>query len=196
MRAVGGSQDFRRYLGLMRFPRAVRIEGDGLILREWSMDDLSTMVELFDEESIDRWTPLASPFDLTAAQQYVIRAERARTAEHGVQLAITSDGRLPLGEILLFDSGRPDEGELAYAIGVAHRGAHLGGRAARLTMDYARAHLGITSFSARISEANPASERVAIAAGLVRTDEPLEIRERKGYHIELAVWRTPIPTGA
>jgi hypothetical protein len=30
------------------------------------------MVELFDEESIDRWTPLASPFDRTAAEQYVI----------------------------------------------------------------------------------------------------------------------------
>jgi RimJ/RimL family protein N-acetyltransferase len=184
-----------RYLRLMRFPGVVRIEGDGLILREWSMDDLSAMMELFDEESIDRWTPLASPFDRSAAEQYVIRAERVRIAEHGVQLAITTDGRMPLGEILLFDSGRPDEGELAYAVGVAHRGAHLGGRAARLLMAHARSHLGITSFSARISEANPASERVAIDAGLTRTDEPLEIRERKGYRIELAGWRTPVPSG-
>ena len=185
-----------RYRPLMRFPGAVRIEGDGLILREWSMDDLSAMVELFDEASIDRWTPLASPFDRTAAEQYVIRAGRVRAAEHGVQFAITTDGRLPLGEILLFDGGRPDEGELAYAVGVAHRGAHLGGRATRLIMGYAQALLGITSFCARISPANPASERVAIEAGLIRTDEPLEIRERKGYRIELAVWRTPVPSEA
>jgi RimJ/RimL family protein N-acetyltransferase len=184
-----------RYRRRMRFPGAVRIEGDGLILREWSMGDFSAMVELFDEESIDHWTPLASPFDRTAAEAYVIRAERVRIAEHGVQLAIMTDERWPLGEILLFDSGRPGEGELAYAVGVAHRGAHLGGRAARLIMGYARTQLCITSFSARISPANPASERVAIEAGLVRTDEPLEIRERKGYRIELAIWRTPVSSG-
>lgn len=94
-------------------------------------------------------------------------AVRVRTAEHGVQLAITTDGRMPLGEILLFDPGRPEEGKLGYAVGMAHRGAHLGGRAARLVMGYAWAHLGIASFSARIS---PASERVAIDAGLVRIE--------------------------
>ncbi|GGT12575.1 hypothetical protein ACFFV7_49470 [Nonomuraea spiralis] len=44
--------------------------------------------------------------------------------------AITTDGRQPLGEILLFLTGAPGEVEPAYAVGAAHRGQGLAGRAA------------------------------------------------------------------
>lgn len=56
----------------------VVISGDGIVLREWTEADVEAMVTLFDEESIDLWTPLESPFDPGAAQRYLERAYRLR----------------------------------------------------------------------------------------------------------------------
>jgi hypothetical protein len=36
-----------------RFPAGIRLQGQGLILREWTEDDLTTMVELFDDPEGD-----------------------------------------------------------------------------------------------------------------------------------------------
>jgi RimJ/RimL family protein N-acetyltransferase len=178
------------YIGSVIFPDDVTLRGDGLILREWTAADVPAMVELFDEESIDVWTPLASPFDGDVAQRYVDRAHGGRAAGICLQLAITTDGRAPLGEILLFEGEDEETAELAYAVGIAHRGQHLTARAMRLTMEFARQSCGIKRFMVKVSPANPASESVARAAGLELTNAPLEIRERKGRRVELAVWRT------
>lgn len=68
----------------------VWIASHGLVLREWDPTDVPAMVELFDTEQMDRLTPLASPFDVTAATAYV---EAARRHHDGtLQLAITEDG--------------------------------------------------------------------------------------------------------
>jgi hypothetical protein len=77
----------------------VVIRADGIVLREWTAADVPAMVTLFDEESIDLWTPLESPFDL-------------------------------------------------------------------------------------------ASQAVARAAGFHQTDDPISVRERKGYRLEMATWRS------
>ncbi|MFC6020694.1 GNAT family N-acetyltransferase, partial [Plantactinospora solaniradicis] len=63
-----------------RFPNRIRIDGHGLVLREWTDDDLPTMVELFDEPEVDRWTPLRTPFNLEAARSYLDRARQLRAA--------------------------------------------------------------------------------------------------------------------
>ncbi len=76
---------------------------------------MPAMVELFDDCAVDRWTPLRAPFDETAARAYLDRARGHRAQGRGLQLAITTDGRRPLGEILLFPTGAPGEVELAYA---------------------------------------------------------------------------------
>ncbi|HEY2791341.1 MAG TPA: GNAT family N-acetyltransferase [Micromonosporaceae bacterium] len=166
------------------------ITGDGLVLREWAESDLATMVELFDEESIDAWTPLEAPFDEAAARRYLERAAAGRAAGLCVQLAITTDGRTPLGEVLLFDGDAPHRAELAYAVGIRHRGRRLGARAVGLTMEYARRNLGITEFALTISPANPASQAVARANGFALTDAPTHVRERKGRRLEMAIWST------
>src|SRR5689334_9078296 len=105
-----------------RFPENIRITGHGLLLREWTDQDLLTMVELFDDPAVDQFTPLRSPFDLTAARAYLERAHDQRAADLRIQLAITTDGSRPLGEILAFRTADDARGlELAYAIGPRHR---------------------------------------------------------------------------
>jgi RimJ/RimL family protein N-acetyltransferase len=159
------------------------VRGDGLVLREWTEADVPAMVRLFDEASIDEWTPLETPFDSGAATRYVARARSSRTA---LQLAITTDGVTPLGEVLLFPDG--ETAVVGYAVGLAHRGAGLAARALRLVTAHAAGTLGVRRFVARIAPGNVASEQVATACGFRLTAEPLVVREMKGRTVETAVW--------
>ncbi|MFC0625809.1 GNAT family N-acetyltransferase [Kribbella deserti] len=80
------------------------VEADGLMLRPWRPDDVPVMVSLFNTEEIDRWTPLAHPFDQAAAEAYLERALDG-VASGTYQLAITEAGVEPVGEVLLFPRG-------------------------------------------------------------------------------------------
>ncbi|NEA34987.1 hypothetical protein [Streptomyces sp. SID13031] len=46
-----------------RFSGDIQLAGHGLRLSEWTDDDLSAIVDLFDEPQLDRWTPLRRPFN-------------------------------------------------------------------------------------------------------------------------------------
>lgn len=73
------------------------------------------LLELFDDPQFDQWTPLTSPFDLSAARAYLAKARQEHSAGRCIQLAITTDGRNALGEVLLvrrIENG-PQTAELA-----------------------------------------------------------------------------------
>jgi len=167
-------------------PGPLRIEGDGLVLREWTVADLPRMVELFDEPSIDRWTPLESPFDLAAANRYLTRAGHRRVDGAVLQLAITVDGGEPLGE-LLFIASDDDATELGYSVGVRHRGRRLAARAVDLGIATA-VTWGARRFRLRIEPENAASVAVAVACGFVRSPGPPTPASSKGRSIMLDLW--------
>lgn len=176
-----------------RFGSDLALTGFGLWPREWTDDDLPTMVELFDETQVGRWTPLRHPFDLAAARAYLDVARARRAEGRGIQLAITTDGRTALGEVLLSPTG-PDgrHAELAYAIGAEHRRRGLATRAVRLLTAYADQHLGMAEVILRIHPDNAASAAVARATGFRLTDaEPIT----RGDSEPLLTWRRR-PDGA
>lgn len=166
------------------------VRGEGLVLREWHADDVCSMVTLFDTHEMDRWTPLPSPFDEVVAAAYVEGAHGGRAAG-SLQLAITEDGRGPLGEVLVFPTESGDTCELAYAVGAEHRGRHLAARAVRAVLPLARA-AGYQEVRLRIAVDNMASQRVADEAGFRLSDEPLLRRERKGFVLDMATWTRAI----
>ncbi|MEV5571362.1 GNAT family N-acetyltransferase [Spirillospora sp. NPDC052269] len=162
------------------------VTGLGLQLRPWCEDDLHTMVELFDNPDFALWTPLVSPFDLDAARAYLEKSRTNRESGRVTQLAVTTDGRTPLGEVLLIP--RLDEPtpafELAYGIGPQHRGQSLASRAVRLMTEHARNQDASARIILRIDPDNTGSQRVAQATGFHLTDEAPLARERPG--------RTPV----
>jgi RimJ/RimL family protein N-acetyltransferase len=169
-------------------PDPVAIEGLGLRLREWTDADLPVMTELFDDAEVDRWTPLPSPFDAAAARAYLDQARARRREGRAIELAVTTDGRAALGEILLFvtvlDGPVEPFAELGYAIGAAHRGQGLAARAVRLMTGYAHETLGLRKVVLRINPANAASVAVADKSGFRLTaDQPVVRREA-----ELLTW--------
>ncbi|MFB4302149.1 GNAT family N-acetyltransferase [Actinomadura sp. NTSP31] len=178
-----------------RFGTHVTISGLGLTLREWTDDDIPAMAELFDDPDVARFTPLRSPFDLEAARAYLDAARRARAEDRKIQLAVTSDGRTPQGEILLFRCVADDPAhrfggpaaELGYAIGLRHRRQGLASRAVRLAAGYARETLGFSTLVLRIDPDNTGSERVATASGFELTE--LAPLSRGAVRDRLRTWR-------
>jgi RimJ/RimL family protein N-acetyltransferase len=168
-------------------PPRIDLSGFGLRLREWVDGDLPVMVDLFDDEQTALWTPLASPFDLSAARRYLAAARQARADGRGVQLAVTTDGRRALGEVLLYRAGEEDV-EVAYAVGAAYRRRGLATRAVRLVTGYAHDVLGADRVILRINPDNTASRGVAVAAGYRLTEAEPVIRERKGQRVSLLTW--------
>ncbi|MFI7611002.1 GNAT family N-acetyltransferase [Nonomuraea terrae] len=168
-------------------PADICLTGLGLVLREWTDDDLPVMVELFNDPQVGLWTPLRFPFDKEAARAYLAQARQRRSDGLYVQLAITADGDAPMGEILLFRTGSPGEAELAYAVGPRHRRRRLATRAVQLITSYAYDVLGMDHVLLRIAQDNRGSVAVAHSAGFAPTDAlPLT---RAGSRHPLHTWR-------
>ncbi len=163
------------------------VRGEGLVLRPWRLRDVPWMVELFDTAEMDRWTPLAHPFDEDAATSYVNNAHQGLSAGT-LQLAITENGGEPLGEVLLFGTDEDGTCELAYAVGYNHRGQSLAARSVRAVLPVA-CEAGYRRARLRIAVDNSPSQLVATAAGFTLSDEPLQRRERKGHLLHMATWR-------
>jgi RimJ/RimL family protein N-acetyltransferase/ketosteroid isomerase-like protein len=173
-------------------PRAfapdLRLSGHGLVLREWTDEDLTAMTELFDDPDIAYRTPLASPFDAQAALDYLARARREREQGLRVRLAITEDGITPRGEVLLIRQHPDDAGaSLGYTVGAAQRGRGLASRALRLMTDYARS-LGMWPLTLSIEEGNRASEAVARAGGYRLSDAAPMPTVNKDREVTLRTW--------
>ena len=162
----------------------VRLTGCGLVLREWTDEDLATIAKLFDVPDIAYRTPLASPFDLHAAREYLYGMRRSRIEGRRIHLAITTDGRDPLGEVLLNVSSR----SIGYVVGAAHRGRHLAARAVQVLTEYAHHELALAQVLLEIEPDNHPSIAVARSAGFRLTDAEPETVEDKGRSYTLLTW--------
>ncbi|MHA6759277.1 GNAT family N-acetyltransferase [Streptacidiphilus sp. PAMC 29251] len=162
----------------------LRLTGRGLVLREWTDDDAAALAEIFDAPDIAYRTPLASPFDLQAAQEHLERVRRRRIDGHRIHLAITTDGRHPQGEVLLNLSSR----SIGYVVGAAHRGQRLAVRAVQLLTEYAHRELALPQVLLEIEPDNHPSIAVARSAGFHLTDSAPEVVQDKGRSYTLLTW--------
>ncbi|MFI1580356.1 GNAT family N-acetyltransferase [Embleya sp. NPDC020630] len=171
-------------------PSHVEVVAPGIHLREWTDADLPSLVELFDETEMARWTPLASPFDVEAARAFLAKVRRTRAEQRAIQPAVTVDGGRPCGAVMLFvgDETVGDCAELAYGIGAGHRGLGLAAKSVRLMTEYAYHPVGVPEVVLRIPADNVASIGVARATGFVRADAPPVGRDRRGVELELDLW--------
>jgi RimJ/RimL family protein N-acetyltransferase len=160
----------------------VRLVGEGLVLRAWTPGDVERMVVLFDDPDVAHWTPLASPFDATAATAYLERAHTLTATR--LQLAITTDGHDPLGEVML-DLPTAIAG---YVVGRKYRRQGLASRALRVITTYAHEVASLPVVALQVATDNTASIGVAQHAGYVLSDQPLLQVRNKGRWCELETW--------
>ncbi|TXS44462.1 GNAT family N-acetyltransferase [Streptomyces sp. t39] len=168
------------------FPEHMQLTGEGLVLRDWTEDDLAAMPALFDHPDIAYWTPIVSPFDAEASRARLVRARRLRADGTAVLLAITVDGGAPLGEVMLRRA--PEGTELGYAVGPEYRGRGLAVRAVRVMAAYAFGQLGAEQVILELEAENEASVAVAAKAGFTLLDVPLITGMEKGRPFALQTW--------
>ena len=164
----------------------VRLAGQNIVLREWDEADIPALVEMYDDPEIDRWTPVPSPFDVEAARAYLGRARAARAEGRLVQLAVTSDGGQPQGEVLIWWDGR--DIELAYGVGSRFRRRGPASAAVTVATGYALQHCEARRVLLRIEAGNAPSAAVARSAGFAPTTDELVEREAKGRRALLRTW--------
>ncbi|MFH0243408.1 GNAT family N-acetyltransferase [Streptomyces sp. HK10] len=167
----------------------LRLTAHGLLLREWTSDDLAVLQELFDDPDVAYRTPLQSPFDQAAARRYLHSAHQARRGHERIHLAITTDGQQAMGEVLL----NLTTGGIGYIVGAAHRGQHLAARALRTMTEYAHHTAGLTRVILEIEPDNHPSIAVARSAGFCLTDAKPETVTDKGRTYDLLTWEHPAP---
>jgi RimJ/RimL family protein N-acetyltransferase len=172
-----------------RLPFPLTLTGGGIVLREWRSDDLDDLVVMLDDPDIARWTPMPSPFDVEAGIAYLKRAYQSRTTGQRIQLVITADGSVPLGEVLLFgvDLGLK-EAELGYLVGAAHLRRGLAAGALSLLSAYAQSTLKLSRLLLRIDPGNLASTAVARRCGFRLTGEPPILQEGPYGPTSLDTW--------
>ncbi|MFE9614104.1 GNAT family N-acetyltransferase [Streptomyces sp. NPDC006012] len=168
------------------FPERIELTGEGLVLRDWSEADLAAMPDLFDHPDIAYWTPIVSPFGEAAARARLDRDRQLRAEGRSILLAITVDGRAPLGEVML--RRVPEGAEIGYAVGPAHRGQGLAARAVRVMAGYAFGQLGVGQVILELEAENAASVAVATKTGFRLLDVPLIEGEEKGRPFALQTW--------
>ncbi|MFF2132077.1 GNAT family N-acetyltransferase [Streptomyces olivochromogenes] len=161
-----------------------RLFADGLLLREWTSDDLAVMQELFDDPDVAYRTPLESPFDQAAAVRYLHSAQRTRRDNDRIHLAITTDGCQALGEILLNRA----TGGIGYIVGATHRGQGLAARSLRMMTDFAHTTAGLPRVILEIELDNHPSIAVARSAGFRQSNSPHETVTDKGRTYDLLTW--------
>ncbi|MFJ1969854.1 GNAT family N-acetyltransferase [Streptomyces sp. NPDC087903] len=170
-------------------PPSLRVAGHGVELREWSDDDITELVALYDDPEMARWTPVASPFDTGAALAHLVEARVGKAQGRRLQLAVTTDGVRPRGEVLFFRSQADERDvELAYGIGAEHRGQGLAGRAVRLIAGYVARELRPRRVLLRIDPDNAASEGVARSCGFELTEDAPVLRVSRGREVSLRTW--------
>ncbi|MER6976764.1 GNAT family N-acetyltransferase [Streptomyces carpinensis] len=169
----------------------LRLTAHGLLLREWTSEDLAVMQELFDDPDVAYRTPLETPFDQAAALRYLDSARQARRGNERIHLAITTDGRRALGEVLLNRA----TGSVGYIVGAAHRGQGLAVRALRAMTEYAHTTVALPRVILEIEPGNDPSIAVARSAGFHPSNSAPETVADKGRTYELLTWEHLLPAG-
>ena len=180
-----------RCLAMRGLPPLEKPLSDGVVaLREWTDDDRDALVEMANDETIQRWTRVPSPYTPQDAEQWFALTRTTRAAGHQAAFAVTAaeSGEL-LGSIdLRVNPADPAIGELGYMVGPRARGRGVAARAVELITAWAFEALGIERMEILVDPRNAPSVRVAEAAGYVREGVLRGYRPRRGgERLDLAI---------
>jgi len=145
------------------------LEGDGLRLRPWRVDDVPRIVAACRDDRTRQWLGrMPDPYGETEALAWLEHQSENRATGHGVQWAVVdpADDDLALAAIGYFDLVPETELEIGYWAHPDARGRGLMTRAMALVVRYGFEDLGVRRISAAAAVGNDASAHVIEANGL------------------------------
>jgi [ribosomal protein S5]-alanine N-acetyltransferase len=165
-------------------PESLRLEGEGVALRDWREEDAPALEPVCGEWNVSSFTSVPWDWSEGAARAWVARQGEKRAAGTVLALAIVEPGReLPVGNVNLTElDGDGRSASIGYWLVPEARGRGLAGAAARLLIGWGFDTLGLERVEFAILPDNHASQRVAERAGAVAEG----VRERS--HHEHGRW--------
>jgi RimJ/RimL family protein N-acetyltransferase len=174
------------------FPPLPKPLGDRTIhLREWRDEDRDALVEIANDEEIQRWTRVPSPYSQRDAQEWFALTRTTKAAGHQAAFAVVGaeTGEL-LGSIdLRMNPADPTIAELGYMVGPRARGRGVAARAVEVLTAWAFDAMGLERMEILIDPRNEPSLKVAEAAGYVREGVLRGYRpSRNGGRLDLTMY--------
>lgn len=151
-----------------QFP-LVTIEGDGVLLRPLTLDDVPEIVVAGADPLTQQWLPLPQPYTEDVARSFVLEfSEVQRTSGDGVVFGVEVDGRLARAIDLKHTDRRGGVTEIGYWTSPWARGRGVMRRAVVALSRWALLEQGMQRIEIYAADGNTGSQRVAEAAGFVR----------------------------
>jgi RimJ/RimL family protein N-acetyltransferase len=150
--------------------RTAEINGEGVRLRAYRLDDADALAEGYNDPMSQRFlTVLSSPFTLAQAETFIAERIDAIFAEGGAFYAVADPETDELLGGVGFDKVVPSRGqaEIGYWVGPWARRRGVATAAVRTLSAHALGH-GLQRLELLTHWDNPASQRVALAAGFRR----------------------------
>jgi ribosomal-protein-alanine N-acetyltransferase len=135
---------------------------DGIVLlRLWEAGDRDFVIDLFNDPTVQEFTPVARPFTTEMAEVFVTTAYERWREGASVAFAVLDAGTgTRVGQITLRLSPNSPS-EVAYSIASSQRSKGYATAALRLVTEWALTDPALESVTALIDEANMPSRRVA-----------------------------------
>ena len=134
-------------------------------IREINGADASWIYEACQDDQIQFWTTVPRPYLIEHAHSFV----RGEFPEYKIW-AIEDEKRKPVGIISIHEIDESGAASLGYFVAKWGRGRGAGKSAIELVEQYAKTDPKIKSLAACISDLNAHSQRIAEAAGLIRSE--------------------------
>lgn len=165
---------------------------DGVVsLREWALEDRDALVEMANDEAIQQWTRVPSPYTEQDAEHWFALTRTTRAAGHQAAFAVigVEDGEL-LGSIdVRVHPADPAIGELGYMVGPRARRRRVATRAVELITAWAFDTLDLLRIEILVDPRNEPSLKVAESAGYTREGVLRSYRpSRDGGRLDLAMY--------
>ena len=174
------------------FPPLEKPLADGPVeLREWRAEDRDALVEMANDETIQRWTRVPVPYTDRDADEWFALTRTTRAAGHQAAFAVVDVERGELlGSIdLRVNPADPAIGELGYMVGPRARGRGVATHAVELLTRWGFESLGIERMEILVDPRNEASVKVAEAAGYAREGVLRGYRpSRNGGRLDLTMY--------
>ena len=162
-------------------------------LEPFGMEHLDALREFIGDPDILRYTRIPEPTPPDFPEQWLASYAGARRDGTREAFAAVGDERELLGLGLAPTLDRETgEAELGYNVAPAHRGRGVGAAILRDLTAWAFTQ-GIQRCELFIDVRNPASERVAQAAGYTREGTLRSVHHKQGQRVDVTVW-SRLPT--
>jgi RimJ/RimL family protein N-acetyltransferase len=141
-----------------------------MALRPFALSDAAAIAEACRDPEIPRWTFMSDGLTVPQAREWIERAHDMLTRARAVRLAIvdandgTFHGQIGVGRL----DWEQQRGEIFYWLAASARGRGIATAAVRALTPWAFEVLNLARIEIIVDPGNPASQRVAAAAGYER----------------------------